>query len=485
VVNGFVYMQAVPFVGDPEAMQERVATSARAFEERIWRTELAEWDAVDKPAAVAANRKLQEVDPARLSDADLAAHLRRVAEHAQEMMVVHHRYSVAAMAAVGDFLANAQEWTAAPAGELAALLRGTSPISVGFAAAELDTLAAALRENASAAALLDDPSAPEQTLEALSAHSDVGPAARAYLDAVRFRSVGYDIGDATAGEMPELLVGAIRAAVAGAGAAPADDRVEVRIRARVPAEHRAEFDALLSEARLVNRLRDERAVYADGWATGLARRAFLEAGRRLHAAGRLHDPTHAVDADADELVALLRGGEDPDADEVARRYLWRTTHTVEDAPAHLGDPPSPPPPPEALPPPARRAARAVGAVLAHMFAVSEAPHEATVVRGIPVHRGVYEGKARVVNTPYDFSRLRRGDVLVTRSTSPYFNVVLPLLGALVTDRGGQLCHAAIVAREYGIPGVVGTRDATSRIPDGARVRVDGATGEVRLLDGAT
>jgi pyruvate,water dikinase len=66
-------------------------------------------------------------------------------------------------------------------------------------------------------------------------------------------------------------------------------------------------------------------------------------------------------------------------------------------------------------------------------------------------------------------------------TSPYFNVVLPLLGAIVTDRGGQLCHAAIVAREYGIPGIVGTRQAAQLIPDGSRVRVDGKTGVVTLL----
>jgi pyruvate,water dikinase len=77
--------------------------------------------------------------------------------------------------------------------------------------------------------------------------------------------------------------------------------------------------------------------------------------------------------------------------------------------------------------------------------------------------------------------LQQGDVLVTRSTASSFNVVLPLLGAVVTDRGGQLCHAAIVAREYGIPGVVGTREATTLIPDGARVRVDGARGEIHVL----
>jgi pyruvate,water dikinase len=56
-----------------------------------------------------------------------------------------------------------------------------------------------------------------------------------------------------------------------------------------------------------------------------------------------------------------------------------------------------------------------------------------------------------------------------------------LLGAIVTDNGGLLSHSAIVAREYGIPGVVGTREATERIADGARVRVDGAAGEVTVL----
>ena len=59
--------------------------------------------------------------------------------------------------------------------------------------------------------------------------------------------------------------------------------------------------------------------------------------------------------------------------------------------------------------------------------------------------------------------------------------MLPLLGAIVTDSGGLLSHSAIVAREYGIPGVVGTREATERIADGARVRVDGVAGEVAVL----
>jgi pyruvate,water dikinase len=105
----------------------------------------------------------------------------------------------------------------------------------------------------------------------------------------------------------------------------------------------------------------------------------------------------------------------------------------------------------------------------------------TSVKGLPVSPGIYEGTARLVKSTDDFGKLQQGDVLVTRSTSPSFNVVLPLLGAIVTDRGGQLSHAAIVAREYGIPAVVGTTEGTKTLRDGARVRVDGNTGDVRVI----
>ena len=103
------------------------------------------------------------------------------------------------------------------------------------------------------------------------------------------------------------------------------------------------------------------------------------------------------------------------------------------------------------------------------------------MRGLAASTGVYEGTARVLRGPEELGRVRQGDVLVAPSTSEAFNVVLPLLGAPVTDNGGLLAHAAIVAREFGIPGVVGTRDATNLIADGARVRVNGAAGEVHVL----
>jgi pyruvate,water dikinase len=124
--------------------------------------------------------------------------------------------------------------------------------------------------------------------------------------------------------------------------------------------------------------------------------------------------------------------------------------------------------------------RAMGIVLGAMFAPSEAAHEEDTLRGLAASGGVYEGPARRVHDRSEFNRIQQGDVLVTESTTEAFNILLPLLGAIVTDSGGLLSHAAIVSREYGIPGVVGTRDATDRIPDGTIVRVDGDAGEVTV-----
>ena len=104
------------------------------------------------------------------------------------------------------------------------------------------------------------------------------------------------------------------------------------------------------------------------------------------------------------------------------------------------------------------------------------------LQGFPVSSGAYEGTARVITGVDQLPQVQLGEVLVTSSTGPTFNVVLPLIGALVTERGGVLSHAAIVSREYGLPGVVGCVGAVKAIATGNRVRVDGGTGEVWILD---
>jgi pyruvate,water dikinase len=180
------------------------------------------------------------------------------------------------------------------------------------------------------------------------------------------------------------------------------------------------------------------------------------------------------------MAALLSGAGGPGADELAARATFRAAHSAREAPATLGTPP-PAPDLAGLPAAAARMMRATGMALEALFGSSVAPHEQDRLRGLAASQGLYEGPARLVSHASEFDRIQRGDVLVTASTTEAFNILLPLLGAIVTDSGGLLSHSAIVAREYGIPGVVGTREATQRIADGQLLRVDGTAGEVTVL----
>lgn len=111
----------------------------------------------------------------------------------------------------------------------------------------------------------------------------------------------------------------------------------------------------------------------------------------------------------------------------------------------------------------------------------ENPNE---IKGFAASSGVVEGTARVVKSVQEISRLQEGDILVCQVTNPTWAPVFQKIAAAVSDIGGSMSHAAIVAREYGLPAVVGTGKATTRIRDGARIRVDGARGLVTILEDA-
>ena len=107
--------------------------------------------------------------------------------------------------------------------------------------------------------------------------------------------------------------------------------------------------------------------------------------------------------------------------------------------------------------------------------------DANEVRGFAASSGVVEGIARIVKSVEELSRLQQGDILVCHVTNPTWTPVFQKIRAAVSDIGGSMSHAAIVAREYGLPAVVGTGNATSKIKDGQRIRVDGGRGIVTLL----
>ena len=253
---------------------------------------------------------------------------------------------------------------------------------------------------------------------------EAGAAVSGYLDLVGNRLIdGFDIAEPTMIELPDALLRAIRIVVSGEALAASD--VEARIaevRARVPAAHQAEFDELLGEARLTYRLRDERGVYSDIWASGLMRRAALAAGRRVASRGRLATAQHMLDASLDEMCALVAGNGGPSGDELARRAEYRATYTAKEVPPFLGPPTPPPPDLSALPPSVGRVMRAIFIALGHVFGSSQVQNEERVLYGLAASKGVYEGPARRVSGPSEFGRIAKGDVLVTESTTEAFNI---------------------------------------------------------------
>jgi pyruvate,water dikinase len=96
-----------------------------------------------------------------------------------------------------------------------------------------------------------------------------------------------------------------------------------------------------------------------------------------------------------------------------------------------------------------------------------------------------EGPVRVLRSEKDLAELQAGEILVAPITAPSWAAAFSVATGVITDIGGMMSHAAIVCREYGIPAVVGTGYATSRLTTGQRVRVNGDTGVVTLCDNAT
>jgi len=201
------------------------------------------------------------------------------------------------------------------------------------------------------------------------------------------------------------------------------------------------------------------------------RAAFLEAGWRLVRAGHLQQADDVFYLERDEVWA----GADSFKTTVIVRRIFRDQHK------RLAPPPFVPPafdplwvkdPLAKMMPPAQRSA---------MFGRGVGDRDGKrVLVGSPSSPGRAQGVARVISGPGDFARFNQGDVLVAQATSPIWTPLLGIAAAAVTEVGGPFAHAAIVAREFGIPLVDGATDATRVITDGATIVVDGTAGIVEL-----
>ncbi|MEU6037252.1 PEP/pyruvate-binding domain-containing protein [Actinomadura sp. NPDC047616] len=226
---------------------------------------------------------------------------------------------------------------------------------------------------------------------------------------------------------------------------------------------------LLRWAQTVAPLREDAlADVGMGWPT--VRRALHEIGRRLVTAGALADEDDVFWLRNDELqeaVAALDSGRAP-ADHrthvTERRATWKAQRRV--------------PPPHALP--VEGGTKILGIDFSRLMPGHGDGESEHVIKGVPGGPGRVTAPARVIHGPDEFHRMRQGDVLVTRITTPAWTSLFALASAIVTDVGGPLSHSSIVAREYRIPAILGTGAATERLRDGEPITVDGDAGTVTL-----
>ena len=488
-VNGFHYTRLVPLIGGdkppkklPPAFvlrlvtrlhpefRKRSQTASRTFAERPWNDVVRTWERETRPRLEERNRLFQSEQPATLDDAALADHQRRLLTHLRETTELHfwlHGYDLGPIA---RYLHACMAWGIEPTDALDALA-GASP-STARPLQQLAALRAELIAHGT------DPA----TVRSLDEVRAVSDATATKLDEYLTERgdilvTGYDLTALSLRELPAIVLAGIRSA-----AEPrTTDHIgrAAALRANVPVAEQGRFDMLLTDARGVMDMRDDNGPVTVELPMGLLRRSLLETGRRLAASGRIEEPEHALLLEPDEA-------RDPFADRphlaatLARRAVDRAAKQSLDPPSFLG-PVEPAPPLDVLPGPLAEMVGAIQTALVHLaMAGTDTPGRADPLTGVGIGSTAYTGTARTAASADEaIEKLEAGDVLVVRATSPAFNAVLAIAGAVVTCDGGALSHAAVLARELGIPAIVGAPGALG-IEDGATVTVDPVLGKVSV-----
>jgi pyruvate,water dikinase len=486
-IHGKLYRRLVPLVGGSKdlppppmpvlwlvtrlhpAMRRAERTARSSFATKRWRDELDRWEREWKPDLLATNRAFTAVDLASLDAAGLAEHLQAVHRHLRDTTRLHFRLHVSDLGPLGILMMDLEDWGLRRDDSFRALV-AASPATRGPAEALRQLAATVLNAGV-------DPA----SLSSLDDVRSASPEARRLLDEYLAEhgwrvTTGYGIDDRCLVELPDAVVASIRAAATSNAGDIDHERALAELREQVPAEHRAELDEAVEDARLSYGLRDENGPLTYEWPAGLLRRALLEAARRLEAGGALDAREDVFELRVDEIAALLEGRPGPGRDEIAERAATRRWEATLDPPDRLGREEGPPPLAALTP----YLAKVTRLVLTAVSALEADPAEAPLT-GLGIGAEPYVGTARVVHDAAEaLADLEPGDVVVTPYTAPTYNSVLAMAGAIITEEGGLLCHAAVIARELGLPAVIGAQGAMA-IPNGATVEVDPKAGRVRVL----
>jgi len=312
-----------------------------------------------------------------------------------------------------------------------------------------------------------------------------------YLKEYGCRSLAFDLNEPTIAELPAMVLGWIHDQIANKYDPDTDAAELNRKRDAVQAEARAalanlhtqdceRFERALARAVRTYPSQEDNVFFTQGAPTAIGRYAILELGNRLVNKQVIEKRDDVFFLEIDEARAAFKHGGDLKSLVLHRKgeRVWAEQHP---GPATYGKPPAQPPL-DVLPPEPRFLMTVVPWYMERALSTGRGRVQTTGTNltGIAASSGKHTGFARVIMNEGEFHKIKPGDVLVCPATTPMWSVLFANVSALVTNTGGILSHPAIIAREYRIPAVVATGNATSLLKDGQLITVDGDNGLVEI-----
>jgi pyruvate,water dikinase len=499
-IGGWVYTRLVPPGGvegvapSPDLIRGRAERAVEAVRSDNLDAYLEEWQEL-RSGFIAGVARLRGVDLRSLDDAGLAAHLNDVLEFSLGAFDVHLRLHGISAMMLSDLARACRDLFGWNDLEALELLCGLSEASAEPATV-LAALTAMARERPAVRRFIE--SQPMDASALADIDREFADAFADYHERFGLRTIRYEVCEPSMEEAPSLTLRLIAdqlrsgydATARASGVAQKRKALQQQARALLPdrpAPDQARFERALRRAERWYGVREEKATMTWSEQFGLIRQVALEMGRRLAESSLLDDPDDVFFLHTEEAGAALAARGSGAAPEcraaVRRRQAERKWVEAHPGPLTYGPEQDPRAGFEDLPPEVRYVTEAQLWLVeraGHFVATPPQPG-GTRLSGVAASSGTYTGTARVVLGEADFDKLQPDDVLVCPITSPAWSVLFPNVRALVTDAGAILSHSAIIAREFQIPAVVATGNATALLRDGQQVKVDGAAGTVEVL----
>ena len=485
--NHYGYTRRVMVQPATDEEGRQIAEAAEATARAEIRRLLDRWYGEHLPRITAHHERLRALAIQGATEAELIPILDEVDAVNRDLWTIHFRIATPMLVAIQLFDELYADLFGGAEGDAHALLTGgvSESVKAGFG---LSDLAATARELGLGPIIRETPS---HNLLTVLQDSEEGRAflakLDAYLEEYGLRQDLFEYATPTWREDPSFALSSIRSYVITERDARAEHAAMARSAeaalqaarerlATYPEAVRNQFEAMVQFARQGAFLQEEHNFYIDQRGIALLRLFYLRVGAHLVDVGLLTAPDDVFMLTRDELRSIIVDLEDARAPGRVRALVQARRDEMEQAqgltpPPFIGSPPNGPPPS------ANPIERAIGRFWGGPPKHADTPGQ---LKGNAGSRGVATGTARVARTLEEATAVLPGEILVAVTTMPAWTPLFGIAAAVVTETGGPLSHCAIVAREYGIPAVVGAHGATRAIATGQRITVDGGAGLVTL-----